>query len=108
MGDNATFAAGEEKTITQFPRGFGYRYAPRDPWLLNYMLPNLEPNHAQVYLTWDIDFLPAPPAPPVSTKPQPQHPGAKSPAGLPHLVHRLPPRPRRAQGRHQGGQAVLA
>jgi plastocyanin len=59
MRDNATFAAGEEKTITQFPRGFGYRYDPRDPWLLNYMLHNLEPTHAQVYLTWDIDFLPA-------------------------------------------------
>jgi hypothetical protein len=59
MRDNATFAAGEEKTITQFPRGFGYRYDPRDPWLLNYMLHNLEPTHAQVYLTWDIDFVPA-------------------------------------------------
>jgi hypothetical protein len=58
MRENATFAAGEEKTITQFPRGFGYRYDPRDKWLLNYMLHNLEPTHAQVYLTWDIDFVP--------------------------------------------------
>jgi hypothetical protein len=59
MRDNATFAAGEEKTITQFPRGFGYRYSPRDPWLLNYMLHNLEPTYAKVYLTWDVDFVPA-------------------------------------------------
>jgi hypothetical protein len=54
-----TFAAGEEKTITQFPRGFGYRYDPSDPWLLNYMLHNLTPNRAKVYLTWDLDFVPA-------------------------------------------------
>ncbi|HEY3186932.1 MAG TPA: hypothetical protein VGJ70_05635 [Solirubrobacteraceae bacterium] len=54
-----TFAAGEEKTITQFPKGFGYRYDPKDPWLLNYMLHNLITNRASVYLTWDIDFVPA-------------------------------------------------
>jgi hypothetical protein len=59
MREYPTFAAGEEKTITQFPRGFGYRYKPSDPWVLNYMLHNLEPTQAQVYLTWDIDFVPA-------------------------------------------------
>jgi hypothetical protein len=59
MRDQATFAAGEEKTITQFPLGFGYRYAPKDKWVLNYMLHNLEPTEAQVYLIWDIDFVPA-------------------------------------------------
>jgi plastocyanin len=58
MRDYPTFAAGEEKTITQFPRGFGYRYAPRDRWVLNYMLHNLEPTRARVYLTWDVDFVP--------------------------------------------------
>jgi hypothetical protein len=59
MRDYPTFAAGEEKTITQFPRGFGYRYDPKDPWVLNYMLHNLEPTEAQVYLIWDLDFVPA-------------------------------------------------
>ncbi len=54
-----TFAVGEEKTITQFPRGFGYRYDPSDPWILNHMLHNLTPASAQVYVTWDIDFVPA-------------------------------------------------
>jgi hypothetical protein len=29
MRDQPTFAAGEEKTITQFLRGFRYRHAPR-------------------------------------------------------------------------------
>jgi len=59
MRNQPTFAAGEEKTITQFPRGFGYRYAPKDPWILNYMLHNLTPAPAKVYLTWDVDFVPA-------------------------------------------------
>jgi plastocyanin len=54
-----TFAAGEEKTITQFPRGFGYRYDPSDPWIMNYMIHNLLPNRDRVYLTYEIDFVPA-------------------------------------------------
>jgi plastocyanin len=58
MRNDITFAAGEEKTITQLPRGFGYRYAPSDPWVVNYMLHNLTPTPARVYLTWDIDFVP--------------------------------------------------
>jgi hypothetical protein len=59
MRDYPTFAAGEEKTITQFPTGFGYRYDPKDDWVLNYMLHNLITNRASVYLTWDVDFVPA-------------------------------------------------
>src|SRR4051794_1949034 len=59
MRGETTFAAGEEKTITQFPQGFGYRYSPKDPWMVNYMLHNLIPNRASVYLTWDVDFVPA-------------------------------------------------
>jgi hypothetical protein len=62
MRGETTFATGEEKTITQFPRGFGYRYDPGDPWILNYMLHNLTPAKARVYLTWDVDFVPAPAA----------------------------------------------
>jgi hypothetical protein len=68
MRDQATFAAGEEKTITQFPRGFGYRYAPKDEWILNYMLHNLTPAPAKVYLTWDVDFVPKPEAAAASIK----------------------------------------
>jgi hypothetical protein len=54
-----TYAAGEEKTIFQLPRGFGMKYEPNQKWALNYMLHNLLPNRTQVYITWDIDFLPA-------------------------------------------------
>jgi hypothetical protein len=62
MRNYPTFAAGEEKTITQFPRDFGYRYEPTDIWLLNYMLHDQISASARVYLTWEIDFVPAPEA----------------------------------------------
>jgi hypothetical protein len=58
MRNYPTFAAGEEKTITQFPQGFGYRYRPKDKWVINYMLHNLVTTPARVYLTWDLDFVP--------------------------------------------------
>jgi plastocyanin len=54
-----TFAAGEEKTIFQMPRGYGYKYDPSDTWIMNHMLHNLEPSRDRVYITYDIDFLPA-------------------------------------------------
>src|SRR3954447_21279934 len=59
MRNYPTFAVGEEKTIWQAPAGFGYRYDPSDPWIMNYMLHNLEPSTNKVYITYDIDFLPA-------------------------------------------------
>jgi plastocyanin len=58
MRNYPTFAVGEEKTIAQFPDGFGYRYDPKDPWIMNYMLHNLEPSRDKVYITYDIDFVP--------------------------------------------------
>src|SRR3954454_20978886 len=56
------FAAGEEKTIVQLPRGYGLPYQPADQWLLNYMIHNVTATPTQVYMTYDIDFLPAPAA----------------------------------------------
>jgi len=53
-----TFAAGEEKTILQLPRGYGYHYAPSDRWIMNYMIHNLTPKPTQVSITYDIDFVP--------------------------------------------------
>jgi plastocyanin len=53
------FAAGEEKTTTQLPPGFGYRYAASDDWVINEMLHNLTPVRDQVWLAYDLDFLPA-------------------------------------------------
>src|SRR3954447_9823771 len=52
------FAAGEEKTSYVFPQGFGLHYDPSDKWIMNYMIHNLTPVPTQVYITYDIDFIP--------------------------------------------------
>lgn len=53
------FAAGEEKSIFRAPVGYGYPYKTSDLWLLNYMIHNLWPDEKQVWVTYDIDFIPA-------------------------------------------------
>lgn len=52
------FAAGEEKTITNVPQGFGIHHEPSDDWVMNYMVHNLTPNSDEVYITYEIDFVP--------------------------------------------------
>src|SRR5919197_4247381 len=52
------FAVGEEKTIIQAPRGFGWRSLPSDHWLLNDMLHDLVGQPADVDIVWRIDFVP--------------------------------------------------
>jgi hypothetical protein len=52
------FAAGEEKTITTFPKGYAYRYRASDTWLLNHMIHNLTPVPTEVYMVYEIDFIP--------------------------------------------------
>jgi hypothetical protein len=52
------FAAGEEKTINNFPQGYGLHYNPSDSWIMNYMIHNLTPVPTKVYITYDIDFVP--------------------------------------------------
>ena len=52
------FAAGEEKTIYQFPRGFGYRHDPSDNRGMTDMIHNLMPNDDQILITWEVDFVP--------------------------------------------------
>ncbi len=53
------FAAGEEKTNFRAPAGYGYPYKATDTWLLNYMIHNLWPDTKQVWVTYDVDFVPA-------------------------------------------------
>lgn len=53
------FASGEEKTATVLPAPYGYPYHVTDHWLLNYMLHNLTPEATQVWITYDIDIVPA-------------------------------------------------
>jgi hypothetical protein len=52
-------AAGEEKTIYTMPPGYGYPIGAHDFWVLNYMIHNLTDEAARVYITYDIDFIPA-------------------------------------------------
>jgi hypothetical protein len=52
-------AAGEEKTAYEFPAGYGYPIGANDFWVLNYMIHNLSDRPAQVYVTYDMDFVPA-------------------------------------------------
>lgn len=53
------FAAGEEKTIMQLPEGYGYKYDPTDNWTINYMIHNLTTKPDKVWITYDLDFIPA-------------------------------------------------
>jgi len=53
------FAAGEEKTIGRLPSGYGYPLKKTDDLLLNHMIHNLTPVPTQVYMVWQIDFIPA-------------------------------------------------
>src|SRR5947209_6106149 len=52
-------ATGEEKTKLIMPRGFGYPVAAKDLWVFNYMIHNLWPQSAYVYVTYDVDWVPA-------------------------------------------------
>jgi plastocyanin len=51
-------AAGEEKTIISFPKGYGYPVKASDSLLLNHMIHNLTPVPTQVYMTYQVDFVP--------------------------------------------------
>ncbi len=55
-----TFASGEEKTIAKMPQGYGLRSGGDANWGLNYMIHELgSAEGRQVYITWQIDWVPA-------------------------------------------------
>jgi hypothetical protein len=58
FGVEPFFAAGEEKTIMRLPRGYGYPLKRSDGLLLNYMIHNLTPVPTQVYMVYEVDFVP--------------------------------------------------
>jgi hypothetical protein len=47
-----TFAAGEEKTYFNAPRGFGWRYTTDQTWLINHMIHDLTSQPQEVYITY--------------------------------------------------------
>ena len=58
-GFNPTFAAGEEKSIPKFPRGYGLQVAGGANWGINQMLHELNSREGrQVEITWEIDWVP--------------------------------------------------
>jgi hypothetical protein len=65
-------ASGEEKTVFGFPSGYGYPVGARDLWILNYMIHDLISRPARVYITYDVDFVPA--SSPLASSITPVHP----------------------------------
>ncbi len=57
-GSGPFFAAGEEKTIAPFPKGYGMPIKASDQWLLLYMVHSAVQQPMEVYITYDIDFIP--------------------------------------------------
>jgi hypothetical protein len=58
-GRGTPFAAsGEEKTIIEYPRGFGMPIRTTDQWLLLYMVHSAVPRTMSVYIVYDVDFVP--------------------------------------------------
>src|SRR3954447_568996 len=57
-GNSAFFAAGEEKTIAAFPRGFGMPVKATDVWELLYMVHSAVQQPMETYIVYDVDFVP--------------------------------------------------
>lgn len=58
INGDISFSSGEEKTVIQYPRGFGLKISGGENWGLVYMLHNQVSKPEQVYLTWQVDFVP--------------------------------------------------
>jgi len=57
-GNGPFAAAGEEKTIFSFPRGYGMPVRGADQWQLLYMIHSAIPQPTQVFITYDVDYIP--------------------------------------------------
>ena len=57
-GSGPFFASGEEKTIAPFPRGYGMPVKTTDTWQLLYMVHSAVQNPMEVFITYDVDFVP--------------------------------------------------
>jgi hypothetical protein len=68
-GSGPFFAAGEEKTIGSFPIGYGMPVKPTDQWQLLYMVHSAVEQPMEVFITYDVDFIPKAKAAGVGIKP---------------------------------------
>jgi plastocyanin len=53
------YAFGEEKTVGQTPPGYGYPSRGSDVWAINYMLHNEVTQPETIFITYDVDWVPA-------------------------------------------------
>lgn len=56
------FATGEEQTILQFPKGYGWTMKGQSAWAMLYMIHNATPRTENLYITYDIDYIAKPDA----------------------------------------------
>ncbi|MGH2686728.1 MAG: hypothetical protein ACRDJP_14785 [Actinomycetota bacterium] len=56
-GSGPFFAAGEEKTIATFPKGYGMPIKRTDAWALLYMIHSAIPEPDVVFITYDVDYI---------------------------------------------------
>jgi hypothetical protein len=68
-GSGPFFAAGEEKTIAPFPKGYGMPVKPTDQWLLLYMVHSAVQEPMELWITYDVDFIPQDKAEEIGIKP---------------------------------------
>jgi plastocyanin len=57
-GSGPFFAAGEEKTIAPFPKGYGMPVKATDVWELLYMVHSAVQQPMEAYIVYDVDFVP--------------------------------------------------
>ena len=57
-GNGPFAAAGEEKTIFSWPRGFGMPVKASDQWLMLYMVHSAVQQPMVAYIVYDVDFIP--------------------------------------------------
>jgi len=62
-------ASGEEKTISPWPRGYGMPIKATDVWALGYMVHSAVSEPMEVYITYEIDFVPQDKAEELGMKP---------------------------------------
>jgi plastocyanin len=58
-GNGPWIASGEEKTIAVWPRGYGLKIEASDQWLFLHMIHNATPQTFPVWVTYDLDYIPA-------------------------------------------------
>ncbi len=57
-GNGPFFASGEEKTIAEFPYGYGMPVSRSDVWYMVHMIHGATAQPSTVWITYEIDFIP--------------------------------------------------